>query len=76
MKKTISTCLEWSGVISAIAYSALIASNLGYEYWGFVLLITSAFCLGLWAYLKRYKGILILQLFYAAVAIIGMIRWN
>ena len=30
---------------------------------------------GLWSHLDNHKGIMLLQLFYATAAIIGMIRW-
>ena len=67
--------LEWSGVITAIAYSLLVAMNIGAEFLGFVLLFISAILIGLWSYFGKHKGILILQLFYAIAAIIGMFRW-
>ena len=38
--------LEWFGVFTAIAYSLLVASNTGYEVFGFSLLFISAFQLG------------------------------
>ena len=34
--------LEWVGVITAIAYSLLVASNVGLEFIGFMLLLISA----------------------------------
>jgi len=67
--------LEWSGVITAILYSILVAFNIGLEFIGFFLLLISALLLGLWSYKLKYKGILLLQLFYAIAALIGMYRW-
>ena len=67
--------LEWSGVITAIAYSLLVAMNIGAEFLGFVLLLISAILIGLWSYFGKHKGILLLQIFYASAGIIGMIRW-
>ena len=67
--------LEWGGVITAILYSLLIALHINLEFLGFTLLLISAFLIGFWAHLGKHKGILILQLFYAFAAIIGMIRW-
>ena len=67
--------LEWSGVITAIAYSLLVAMNIGAEFLGFVLLLISAILIGLWSYFDKHKGILVLQIFYASAGIIGMIRW-
>ena len=67
--------LEWSGVITAIIYSMLVALNIGAEFVGFFLLLTSAILIGLWAYYGKHGGILLLQLFYASAGIIGMVRW-
>ena len=67
--------LEWGGVITAILYSLLIALNINLEFFGFFLLLLSSILIGSWSFKKNYKGILILQLFYAIAAIIGMIRW-
>ena len=67
--------LEWSGVITAIAYSLLVAINIGAEFIGFVLLLISAILIGLWSYFGKHKGILLLQVFYASAGIVGMIRW-
>ena len=67
--------LEWSGVITAIAYSLLVAINIGVEFIGFMLLLISAVLIGLWSYFGKHKGILLLQLFYASAGIVGMIRW-
>ena len=38
--------LEWFGVITAIAYSLFVASNVGLEFFGFVLLFMSAMSIG------------------------------
>ncbi len=70
-----SNFLEWGGVITAILYSLLIALNINLEFLGFTLLLFSAFLIGIWSIRGNHKGILILQLFYAIAAIIGMIRW-
>lgn len=66
---------EWLGVVTAIVYSLLVAANIGAEFIGFTLLLTSSALIGIWAYLGKHKGILFLQFFYAAAGIIGMIRW-
>jgi hypothetical protein len=67
--------LEWFGVVSAIAYALLVASNTGFEVLGFSLLLLSAIAIGLWAYLGRHYGMLLLQFFYATAGIIGILRW-
>ena len=66
---------EWFGVTTAIAYSLLVALNIGAEFIGFALLLISALAIGAWAYAGRHRGILLLQLFYASAGIIGMLRW-
>ncbi len=66
---------EWFGVATAIAYALLVASNTGYEVLGFTLLLVSAIAIGLWAYLGRHYGMLLLQFFYATAGIIGILRW-
>ena len=70
-----SKILEWSGVTTAIVYSLLVSFNIGVEFYGFTLLIISAFLIGIWAYFQKHHGILFLQLFYATAGIIGAIRW-
>ncbi|MGI9144778.1 MAG: hypothetical protein ACR2I6_04705 [Candidatus Planktophila sp.] len=71
-----SRVFEWLGVITAIAYSLLVASNTGLEFLGFTLLLLSSFLIGIWAYLGKHRGILFLQFFYASAGVIGMIRWH
>ena len=75
MSLTKNKILEWSGAITAIIYSVLVAMNIGAEFIGFLLLLISAILIGLWSYLGKHKGILLLQIFYASAGIIGMIRW-
>lgn len=75
MKIKSSLYLEWGGAITAILYSLFVASNIGIEFFGFLLLLISALLLGIWSYLGNHKAIFILQFFYATAAIIGMIRW-
>lgn len=67
--------LEWFGVVTAIIYALLVASNTGHEVLGFSLLFCSALAIGLWAYLGRHYGLLLLQFFYASAGIIGVLRW-
>jgi len=75
MKITKANIFEWLGVVTAIVYSLLVAANIGAEFIGFSLLLTSSAFIGIWAYLGKHKGILFLQFFYATAGIIGMIRW-
>ena len=75
MKLKTSIILEWSGAITAIFYSMLVALNIGAEFIGFSFLLLSAILLSLWSLRGDHKGILLLNLFYALAAIIGIIRW-
>ncbi len=75
MKVSISQSLQCCGVITAIGYSLLVATNIGLEFMGFTLLLLSSCSIGLWAHLGNHRGILLLQFFYATAGIIGMLRW-
>ena len=44
---------EWLGVVTAIIYSLLVAANIGAEFIGFTLLLTSSALIGIWAYLGK-----------------------
>jgi hypothetical protein len=74
-KKYFKNALEWFGVITAIVYSLLVASSTGHEVIGFTSLFISAVTIGFWAFLCRHHGIFLLQFFYAAAGIIGVVRW-
>ncbi len=74
-KLTKNTILEWFGVLTAILYSMLIALNIGAEFIGFLLLLISAISIAIWSYKNNFKGMLLLQLFYASAGLIGMVRW-
>ena len=71
-----SRIFEWLGVVTAIIYSLLVAANVGAEFIGFSLLLTSSVLIGVWAYLGKHRGILFLQFFYATAGLIGMVRWH
>ena len=51
--------LEWTGVITAIVYSLLVAMNIGAEFLGFTLLLISAILIGLWAFIGKHNGCLL-----------------
>jgi hypothetical protein len=73
---SLKNVFEWLGVATAIIYSLLVASNTGLEFLGFSLLLLSSGLIGVWAYLGKHRGILLLQVFYATAGIIGIIRWH
>jgi hypothetical protein len=61
--------------VLAMIYALLIASNTGNEILGFTLLFISASLFAAWAVIDHRWTFLLLQVFYAASAIIGLIRW-
>ena len=67
--------LEWFGVLTAIAYSMLVASNTGNEVLGFTLLFISAISIGGWSFSFKHYGMWLLQFFYATAGLMGVIRW-
>ena len=69
------TVFEFSGSALAIVYALLIASNTGNEVVGFALLLISSGLFAGWAVIDKRWAFLLLQFFYAASAILGLIRW-
>ncbi len=67
---------EMTGSALAIAYALLIASNTGNESLGFSLLLISSGLFAAWALIDKRWAFLCLQFFYAASALIGLIRWG
>lgn len=74
-KRKLTSVFEISGSVLAMVYALLIASNTGNEILGFSLLFISASLFAAWAVIDRRWTFLLLQAFYAASAIIGLIRW-
>lgn len=75
-KAKLITIFETTGSLLAIAYAMLIASNTGNEILGFSLLLISALLFSGWAVIDKRWAFLLLQLFYIASAIIGLVRWS
>ena len=73
---TLIKICETSGSLLAMAYALLIASNSGNEILGFALLLVSAGFFAIWGVADRRWAFLALQLFYAASAVIGLVRWG
>jgi len=74
--RKITSVFEITGSVSAMVYAVLIASNTGNEILGFSLLLLSASLFAAWAAIDRRWTFLLLQLFYAGSAILGLIRWG
>lgn len=75
-RKRLISIFEITGSVLAMAYALLIASNTGNEVLGFTLLLISALLFAGWAVLDKRWAFFALQFFYAASAIIGLIRWG
>ena len=67
---------EITGSGLAIVYALLLASNTGNELLGFSLLLISSGLFAVWALIDRRWAFLSLQFFYAASALIGLVRWS
>lgn len=67
---------EFTGSVTAMVYALLIASNTGNEFLGFSLMLISSGLFAAWALIDRRWTFLLLQFFYAASALIGLIRWS
>lgn len=74
-RRKLITIFEVTGSALAIAYALLIASNTGNEILGFSLLLVSSGLFAAWAVIDKRWAFLALQFFYAASAVIGLIRW-
>jgi len=75
-RKRMITFFEVTGSALAMVYALLIASNTGNEVLGFSLLLISALLFAAWAVLDKRWAFFALQFFYAASAIIGLVRWG
>ena len=75
-KKKFVTIFEVTGSVLAMAYALLIASNTGNEVLGFTLLLFSSLLFAGWGFIDKRWAFFALQFFYAASAIIGLIRWS
>ena len=75
-KRKITGVLEVFGSVLAIAYAMLIATNTGTEVLGFILLLISALLFAGWGIFDKRWAFVVLQAFYVAAAVIGLIRWG
>ena len=75
-RRRLTTNCEVAGSVLAMAYAILIASNVGAEILGFTLLLISSSLFAVWALIDQRWTFLLLQLFYAASANIGLVRWG
>jgi hypothetical protein len=74
-RRKLTSIFEIIGSVLAMVYAMSIALNIGAEILGFSLLLISSCLFAGWAILDHRWTFLLLQAFYAASAIIGLIRW-
>ncbi len=70
------TGFEWAGSALGIVCSLPVASITGNEILACALLLTSATLFSVWAIIDKEWAFLALQIFYAASAILGSVRWS
>ncbi|QFT79913.1 hypothetical protein FIU89_04755 [Roseovarius sp. THAF27] len=75
-RRRLTTLFEITGSVLAMAYALLIASNVGAETLGFTLLLISSGLFAAWAVIDGRWTFLLLQVFYASSAMIGLVRWG
>ena len=73
--RKLTSLFEVIGSILAMVYAMSIAMNIGAEMLGFSLLLVSSALFAGWLILDRRWTFLLLQVFYATSAIIGLMRW-
>ena len=73
--RKLTSLFEVIGSILAMVYAMSIAMNIGAEMLGFSLLLVSSALFSGWTIVDRRWTFLVLQVFYAASAIIWLIRW-
>ncbi|NKB53805.1 MAG: hypothetical protein GKR97_16580 [Rhizobiaceae bacterium] len=74
-RRQLTSVFEIGGSTLGIFYAFLIASNTGYELASFTMLLLSACLFAGWAIIDHRWSFLLLQLFYAATAMIGLVRF-
>ncbi len=73
--RRLTSTFEVIGSALAMVYAMSIAMNVGAEVIGFSLLLISSGLFAGWAVLDRRWTFLLLQVFYAMSAVIGLVRW-
>jgi len=69
------TAAKWTGTVAGIAGAVLIALNIGVVAAGFALFLVSSLLWATVAWLQREPSLLLLQLAFTAINVIGIHRW-
>ena len=67
--------LEWFGTGTGIIGAILVASNTAGSPWGFVFFLVSSVCWSGAAYLLRKHSLLVLQVVFTLINLVGIYRW-
>jgi len=67
---------EWVGSIAGILGAILFASNTDYSKFGFIAFLFSSITLFLWSLRNRNYGLMVLQIAFTIINVIGIFRWN
>lgn len=66
---------EWSGAAFGIIGAVAIALNVPWSKWGFVLFLVSNILIGTYAYAVDAQGVLLMQVVYGLINVVGLYRW-
>lgn len=67
--------LEWSGALTGLVGSALLATNSDVSGWGFLaFLVSNLFWIG-FGMMHRMHGMLLMQIGFTATSLMGIYRW-
>lgn len=69
------TSLDWVGALSGIIGALIIASNIGINWIGYIIFLVSSLCYSYLGWKVNRKGLMVMNLFFIVINIIGLIRW-
>jgi hypothetical protein len=73
--KNRSTKLELAGAITGVMGAILLAANVSYSGYGFVLFFISSMFLSTFAVIKKLRYLLIMQVVFMVINLVGIYRW-
>lgn len=66
---------EWIGAAFGIIGAVLVAAKIDISKWGFVLFLISNLLIGVYAYVAGASGVLVMQVVYGLINVVGLYRW-
>lgn len=69
------TWAEWTGAAFGIVGAVLVAANVAISKWGFILFLISNLLIGVYAWFANASGVLVMQIVYALINVVGVWRW-